>query len=328
MLQKVKNDNSENQNNHGEFRREVFQISREFDFFSERELVSQTGHSRKEWPLVILKELIDNSLDACEEVGTTPTIRVTADSCGITVSDNGPGIPESTILGVLDFTTRTSSRAAYVAPDRGSQGNALKTLLAMPFVVDPAGGALIVTARGKRQTLRCIVDPITEQVSVQREPEDWESNGTTIRLEWSVQDDSDKWPFDPESSMTPEDSWTSLVANRARALLDSYGLSNPHLTLVVDWFGDCWTMEPTDVDWVKWMPGQAPSAHWYTFETLGRLVAACVTADSRQNTSRTVARFLENFDGLSGSAKRKRVLEAVGLSREPLTGTYQRWRIE
>ena len=47
--------------------RKTFVTSRAMDFFSEKELVTQTGHSVDEWPLVFLKETIDNALDACEE---------------------------------------------------------------------------------------------------------------------------------------------------------------------------------------------------------------------------------------------------------------------
>ena len=55
---------------------------------------------------------------------------------GITISDNGPGLPPKVVEDILDFSVRVSSREAYVAPDRGAQGNALKTLVAMPFVLD------------------------------------------------------------------------------------------------------------------------------------------------------------------------------------------------
>ncbi len=47
--------------------RESFRTSRLLDFFSEKELAAQIGHQVADWPLVIGKELIDNSLDACEE---------------------------------------------------------------------------------------------------------------------------------------------------------------------------------------------------------------------------------------------------------------------
>src|SRR5262249_51045588 len=96
--------------------RTTFRTSREMDFFSEKELVTQTGHNRDEWPLVILKELLDNSLDACEDADIAPVIRVVADAGGISVADNGPGLPEATLKGTLDFTVRTSNREAYVSP--------------------------------------------------------------------------------------------------------------------------------------------------------------------------------------------------------------------
>jgi hypothetical protein len=147
--------------------RTTFCTSREMDFFSEKELVTQTGHEREEWPLVVLKELIDNALDACEEADTPPVIEVFADPAGITVKDNGPGLPEDTLKGALDFTLRVSNREAYVAPDRGAQGNALKTLLPMPRVLDSDGGKLIITARGKRHEIRCGADPISQRAAVQ-----------------------------------------------------------------------------------------------------------------------------------------------------------------
>src|SRR6476620_2809265 len=77
--------------------RVTFRTSREMDFFSERELVTQTGHDKDEWPLVIVKEPMDNGLDACEEADVPPVIEVVADASGITVRDNGPGLPEDTL---------------------------------------------------------------------------------------------------------------------------------------------------------------------------------------------------------------------------------------
>jgi hypothetical protein len=44
--------------------RKVFTTSRLAEFCSEKELVNQTGHDSDDWPLVVLKELIDNALDA------------------------------------------------------------------------------------------------------------------------------------------------------------------------------------------------------------------------------------------------------------------------
>ena len=116
--------------------RTTFRTSRMLDFCSRKELIAQTGHSPDSWPLVALKELVDNALDACEEAEIPPEVQVKVDGTGITVADNGPGIPAETVEGVLDFGVRASNREAYVAPDRGAQGNALKTILAMPYVLD------------------------------------------------------------------------------------------------------------------------------------------------------------------------------------------------
>jgi DNA topoisomerase VI subunit B len=53
----------------------VFKTSRLAEFCSQKELVNQTGHSVEAWPLVILKELVDNALDAAEEAEIAPAIR-------------------------------------------------------------------------------------------------------------------------------------------------------------------------------------------------------------------------------------------------------------
>ena len=99
--------------------RTTFETSRPLDFCSEKELTAQTGHKVDEWPLVVLKEGMDNALDACEEAGVAPEIRITVDDGGITVADNGPGIPAITVEKLLDYSKKLSSREAYVSPTRG-----------------------------------------------------------------------------------------------------------------------------------------------------------------------------------------------------------------
>jgi hypothetical protein len=46
------------------------------EFCTKRELQNQTGHSVHDWPLVALKELMDNALDACEEAEIAPVISI------------------------------------------------------------------------------------------------------------------------------------------------------------------------------------------------------------------------------------------------------------
>ncbi len=65
-----------------------------------------------------------------------PVISVSVNRGEITVSDNGPGLKLGTVADILDYTVTASSREAYVSPTRGAQGNALKTIVAMPFALD------------------------------------------------------------------------------------------------------------------------------------------------------------------------------------------------
>ena len=312
--------------------RETFLTSREMDFFSEKELVTQTGHDVGEWPLVILKETIDNALDACEEADTAPIIEVFADEAGITVSDNGPGLPESTLRGALDFTVRASNREAYVAPDRGAQGNALKTLLPMPRVLDPEHGRFIVEAYGKRHVITCGADPISQNAVVNDDVTDLPNcknrpscdaeesvlnAGTTIRIEWSAQEYDDGetvWPFDD----LVLDYDRQFVA-QFRCMVEGFAVFNPHATFRLNWFGQETTWEATDPASKKWKPNRPTSAHWYELQHLDRLIGACITKDREEDEDRLISDFIKDFDGLSGSQKRSMVLNQCDLKRVPLS---------
>ena len=260
--------------------RTTFRTSRELDFFSEKELTTQTGHPIEEWPCVFLKETIDNALDACEESDISPEIRVHA--AGMTVTDNGPGLPVETLHAALDFSVRASSRGMYVAPDRGAQGNALMTLLSMPYVLDPEQSKFLLTAEGVRHAIVCRADPISQRVQVEHRPAAVDDEpGTAVRICWSPRADADGavvWPFadmDPEAVGTV---WSPSPKDMCLSLLRGYTLFNPHLTLAVDWFGETLAVEATDPQWSKWKPHQRTSAHWYAPRHLERLIAALASA--------------------------------------------------
>ena len=51
--------------------------------------------------LAIENGKVDNALDACDEAEVPPVIEVACDAGGISVSDNGLGLPESTLLRQL-----------------------------------------------------------------------------------------------------------------------------------------------------------------------------------------------------------------------------------
>ena len=84
--------------------RVAFRVSRLMEFCTRRELQNQTGHGVGDWPLVVLKELMDNALDACEEAEVAPVISIAVKSGSITIRDNAGGIETETIKSILDYS--------------------------------------------------------------------------------------------------------------------------------------------------------------------------------------------------------------------------------
>jgi hypothetical protein len=281
--------------------RVAFTTSREMDFFSERELITQIGHPRSDWHLCVIKELIDNSLDACEEANLSPVISVTVDASRIKVADSGPGLPEATLQGALDFTIRTSSREAYVAPDRGQQGNALKTIIPMPVVLDQKNGKLIVEAHNKRHVIACGQDPLSQHPVIKDEVTAKKTRGTSVSLEWSPRLHNEECAFWPFSSpvVTPD-----LHDYRTRyfvEIVEGFAMFNPHATFHLDWFGNKRTWKATNPAWEKWKPCKPTSPYWYERRHLERLLGAYITHERAAGKDRLVSDFIAEFDGLSGS---------------------------
>jgi hypothetical protein len=164
---------------------ETFRTSRLLDFASQRELTAQIGHPPSLWPMVAVKELVDNALDATEQIEAPPELAVTVTPTSIEVADNGPGLSGDVVDDVLDFTVRVSSREACVGPTRGAQGNALKTLMVMPFVLDGNAGRVEVESLGVHHRIDLAIDRIAQEpkAAVQRGPS-LVKNGTVVRLHW------------------------------------------------------------------------------------------------------------------------------------------------
>jgi DNA topoisomerase VI subunit B len=291
-------------NENGKLTRTTLKISRLLDFCSRKELVAQTGHAEADWPLVALKELVDNSLDACEEAGLAPEIRVKVDQTGITVTDNGPGIPPDTLDGVVDFSVRVSNKEGYVSPTRGAQGNALMTLVAMPFVLNGKEGRVSIAAQGVRHEITLRVDPIRQQpiIDHQRLEDGLVKTGTIFTLHW------------PNSAC----SILERSGERFLQLAFNYGFLNPHLTLAVDWFGHESRITATNTEWSKWLPSVPTCPHWYPLDRFEHLVAAYLAHDEERGRERTVRELVAEFRGLTGTAKQKKVLNQTGLLRAGL----------
>lgn len=302
--------------------RTTFATSRLLDFVSQKELVLQCGYGPRDWPLVILKELLDNALDATEEQGIAPEIVVTVDASSITVADNGAGIPPETVDRLLDFSIRVSSREAYVAPDRGAQGNALKTIVAMPFVMDGEQGRIDICGGGVLSEIRFSVDRIRQQpkADLTRSP----AAGSYVRVHWpqNAPGKNHHDYFDMRIDGEWDDSRASSLLDDAERFLqvaDDFTFLNPHLTLAINWFGEETITVATDRWWEKWTPASPTCPHWYRLEEFERLVAAYLISDIDSDRYRPVREFVCEFRGLTSTIKQKAVLAELELARVPLS---------
>lgn len=286
--------------------RQVFTLSRALEFFTERELTTQIGYDRAWWPIALVKELIDNGLDACENAGRAPEITITVAPDAVTVQDSGPGLPLAILERSLDYQVRVSDKIGYVAPTRGQQGNALKTVWAAPYVIDGERGRIDVTTGGTIYQVEVALDRIAQQpaLSLSTSPDGHVKNGTAMTV---------YWPHIASYLAAAQPSYFTRPP-ALPDLLAGYALFNPHATLRLSQADEQLAATATDPTWRKWLPSAPTSPHWYTTEALRGLIAAYLAEERRGARPRTVREFIAEFAGLSSTAKQKAVAEAAGLS--------------
>jgi hypothetical protein len=294
-----------------------FTVSRLMEFCTRRELVNQTGHDVLEWPLVVLKELVDNALDACEEAEIAPVIAIDVKGRSIIIEDNGPGVPTKTIESILDYSIRVSSREAYVSPTRGAQGNALKTILPMAYVLnehrgEDAVGKTIIEANGVAHHIAFAVDHIKQEPKIARTTKRSPViRGTRITV--ALPTFQCREGYEVDIIEYGKESFLRLA--------ESYAWLNPHLSLRVTWNGErVIDIKPSNPAWQKWLPSQPTSAHWYDQSRFRRYMAAHIA----HRGDITVREFVAEFRGMSSTAKQKAVLAETGASHISLHDFFGR----
>jgi histidine kinase/DNA gyrase B/HSP90-like ATPase/DNA topoisomerase 6 subunit A-like protein len=275
--------------------RVTFSVSRAADFLDVRALESQTGQPRYRFGDVVVKELLDNALDACETAGVPPEISVTVDDGDprrLTVADNGPGIPAGVVGRILDYSTLTSDKALYRSPCRGAQGNALKTIIGIPHalgVTEP----VIIEAQGIRHEITVSLDMAGELQVSHEQAESPRTGGTTVTV-----------PL-PASLGVQAAQWVR-----------SYALVNPHATLTFTpnhGSGEAEVYKAAVQDgFRKPLPTDPTSAHWYDTAAFTRLIGSLAA----RGDDRPLGGFIREFAGLSATAKAKRIAARVpGIAR-------------
>ncbi|MGH3547089.1 MAG: ATP-binding protein [Pseudonocardiaceae bacterium] len=285
-----------------QLRRTVFATSRAAEFLERRALQSQTGQPVERFAQVVLKELLDNALDAAESAGVHPEISIIIDTTSaatltVTVADNGPGLPPEVVEQVLDFNVLVSDKAAYRSPTRGLQGNALKTIVGIPFALG-VDVPVVIEARGVRHEIAVSLDPGGNVVVRHDRQPSARTVGTavTVTLPRSAgEDELDE--FDP--------------AGWAR----SFALVNPHAAIQLAYTG-----EPGPADsykstvgegWSKPVPSDPHQIHWYDQAALTRLVFTHIGAAEAGGRDLPVGEFVRQFAGLTSTIKAKKVAAAL-----------------
>ena len=293
--------------------RKAFSVSRLAEFASVSELTRQTGQPPRNWPLTIVKELVDNALDAAEEAGVAPEIHVTVAGNGeITVTDQGPGLPAKTVASLIDYTKRTSSRAAYVSPSRGAQGNALQTLVAMPYVLDGQSGETVIESRGVKHSIIFTVDPLRQTPKIEH-----------VKSPSAIKKGARVTVGSSERAC----SLVEAAKVEILSLLGDYAWLNPHLHLSGEWVDDPnrTFAVPTDPEWRKWRPNMPTSPHWYDAPRLFRLIAATVAhAEDTRQPCPSLRDFVRDFRGLSSTVKAAEIAANVGGSGMSLADFHRR----
>jgi DNA topoisomerase VI subunit B len=293
--------------------RSTFATNRESEFFTETELTMQFGAPKFLWPLMTVKELIDNSLDATEATDVPPEIAIALEQDSIVVRDNGPGLPESTVDKALNYNLRVSDKRHYIAPSRGQLGNALKCIIPAPYVATGEKSVVAITACGVHHRIEVDVDRITNKPRIQHVKTPLVQNGTTVAISWTNVACS-------TSLLNNWELYRGSVQEVLPYLVRDFASINPHARFTVTAAGRTETFEASEPGWRKWRACDPTSSHFYGKAELRDLIAAYIAKEEDENLPRKTLRdFVGEFDGLARPQYRKAVLEQAGLAGKYLS---------
>ncbi len=146
--------------------------------------------------LTTLKEALDNSLDACEDAGILPEIRLQVEKLGpgtlkntdqirIYVEDNGPGIEPEDVAKVFGEYL-ASSKFGRGRCSRGQQGIGISAATTWAMQTTATGARVVTKTKNARKAFKCVVDmDLKNNKGVLRDKTnvDWTSpHGTSIEF--------------------------------------------------------------------------------------------------------------------------------------------------
>ena len=270
--------------------------SRIMEYLNVNDLRAMTGLSPDDFHKAIIKELVDNALDACEERSVTPEISVKAHrengQYHYKITDNGGGMTEEVIRKILNFETRTSSKEAYRAPTRGAQGNALKTVfgISVALRVDNQRPQPIVF-RMLNKEYKITIDPNyiadVPEISFEVSNSQLLLDGTEISLAIDLDLDSEDY----------HGHYAGIYHN----MLYTYSLFNPHANFT---FNDDVQFKAQNAEFRKFLPTDLTSPHWYTAKDFASLIYGLVNSGH----DKAIRDFISDFKNASSKKKQTEIL--------------------
>ena len=245
--------------------------------------------------LTAVKEAVDNSLDACEEAGILPEIRVEILETGprsfqVAVEDNGPGILESQV-GKVFGKLLYGSKFHKLSQSRGQQGIGISAA-AMYGQLTTGKPTRILTRTGKRK-------PASEYVltidTARNRPE---IHGSQT-VEWSAAHGT-RVEIDMEARYQKGSRSVDMY-------LKQTAIANPHLTLhFKDPAGEVTTYERSTKEMPRETVEIKPHPHGVE---LGRLIAML-----KETPARSLSGFLQEEFSRVGPKVAKTIIQTAGKS--------------
>lgn len=298
---------------------EAFSFNREFDFVRLDGLRRATGQPAHEWDIYIVKELIDNALDADEslwqhDVTQLPVQHIRIEYISIPERQsqqlfiqvtNKALFPVSKIEGIFATNSYTSRKAFFKGLMRGALGNALKTLLGIPYALrhrvasdwNPELKPLSIRCNGMEYLPRYMIDSTAQTISfecLEKPCKFMEGTAIRVGVDHFVQE-------------------IPRTLDQIQNLAEKYHLCNPHtqFSWTVEIEGQNWTKEYlADASWVSKFRGIAP-VQWYSPTAFQDLLGALYREQNiNELLVKTICDYFAGFDTQTASINK--IIDSFG----------------
>jgi len=280
----------------------ILSRTRSHEYLNIQGLSAITGCQKEYLDTWILKELIDNALDACNaDKVEHPIIDVKItrinNTVNISVQDNGPGLTHEDLKKIVDFTHMSSSKFYQKKPQRGFMGNAMKAILGIPYALAQLHGQVPpvkIYSKNYCHTIR-LRETHSDKVTANIESVKSDIPGTIVQV-----------------SLPPINKYWG----RNQQYLDlvrSYSVFNPNTSFTITLQNE---QEKTARKYLGKQPPSKtftgkPSIHWSTLEEFRKHTQAI-----RETLPMTIEHFISSFFGFSKKARRAEILDPNNINPE------------